>query len=76
MLFDYFYKCYNKYKYKEFKEFMFIKFAIEEYDFIYSFLIIILTLYAYITYFNIIKYNIINITLSLSRCRHHSIMKI
>ena len=59
---------------------MFIKIAIEECDFKsinFRLFFSLFTLYAYIIYFNLIKYNIIKfISLSLFRYRYYLIIKI
>ena len=57
---------------------MFIKIAIEEYDFKSINFRLLFSFYMHtITYFNLIKYNIVNyISLSLPRYRHYLIMKI
>ena len=57
---------------------MFIKFALEKCDFkslIFNYFN--QTLYACMIYLNLIRYNIIEFTsLSLSRCRHHLIIRV
>ena len=77
MLFDCVYKYKKSEKCSIRFEFDFSKFALEEYDFKnINFRLLFLFYMRVITYFNIIKYNIIEfILLSLSRYRYRLIIK-